>query len=115
MNEDILKILKMVEDHKLKPEDAEKLITALGSGAGTKSGNGRFLHIHIADGGEDKVNVKVPLALAKTLLPLLPAAVAERLKEKQVDVGDIVRQLEGVAGDIVNVDSGKDRVRIWIV
>lgn len=112
MNDDILQILKMVESHKLSPEEGEKLISALGAATGGAPGRGRFLHIHVAEGDQDKVNVKLPFALAKTLLPHLPRNFTAPFAKINVD--EILQKVENTEGDVVNVESGKDRVRIWV-
>lgn len=68
MNEEKLRILRMLEDGKITAADAARLIEALEKTESRPSERDirkRWLHVVVTEDGEKKVNVKVPLALLK--------------------------------------------------
>jgi hypothetical protein len=95
MNEEKLRILKMLEDGKVTAEQAAKLMEALDR-SGTRPSESeikkKWLHIRVAKDGRDTVNMRVPLALLKFGFKLAPQAVrhhgerarhrAERARER---------------------------------
>lgn len=95
MNEEKLRILKMLEDGKVSAEQAAKLMEALDKSGARPSENEikkKWLHIRVAKDGRDTVNMRVPLALLKFGFKLAPRALehhgarmrrrAERAREK---------------------------------
>lgn len=85
--------------------------------------NGRIFKILVYEGGEEpKVEVTVPLKLAKLALNIIPAVKGEIQKETDIDVealhellGDSFHELEDMAPmDLVKVNDGNTRVRISI-
>lgn len=84
---------------------------------------GRMFKILIYEGGEEpKVEVTVPLKLAKLALSVLPAVKGEIQKQADIDVEalrsmleDGFQELEAMAPmDLVKINDGDDRVRISI-
>lgn len=141
------KILEMLSEGKITVEDAERLLQKLRSvqpeegspgeertgknqkvlaaiGAACSSGDGpapRWLRIQV-DGGKDKVNIRVPIALIRTgimLTTMLPEGACTKLSERGIDLSDLgklsgnelvkaLRELQ------VNVDSEDgEKVRIF--
>lgn len=123
VSEERLRILKMVQEGKLSPEDAARLLEALKAGEGqTKAQTGtgvppRWLRIRITEGDGTRVNVNLPVRLVKVALK-----VAERyggMEEKTVE--EIMAALEeaiaeGESGRIVEVvdEEDGDRVEIYL-
>ncbi len=78
MSEEKLRILKMLEEGKIKAEQAEKLLAAVGESYVEedteiiKKGNARWIKIRVYEGDlqKPKVKVSVPLKLAKIALKL---------------------------------------------
>ena len=127
------KILRMVADGTITPEDAEKLLGRLDTGASTtavvepgghngerKTGPLKYLRVVID--GKDKVNVRVPIGLIRTgikLTTLMPLSASQHLAEHGIDLS----QFSGLDGDelvealrelTVEVDSGDgDVVRVF--
>jgi hypothetical protein len=82
--EERLKILKMVEEGKISPEEGAKLLAALSESAGNKSGSSagatssyanvrsaggaRWLRVRVTDiaTGKQKVSVNLPIGLVKS-------------------------------------------------
>lgn len=125
--DDRLRILRLVQQGRLTPEQALKLLEALtpppppppaaeraGEGAGPRPGGGvsvgfavgaqpargRMLRIRILEEGEDRVNLNIPLGLARSALRLIPARAQRHLAG--VDLEALLDQIEhGATGKIL--------------
>ncbi len=116
MKEEIKKILKMVEEGKLKSEEAERLIEAI-LDTEKKTYSGKFLKIKIEDKEEgDRVNINIPMALVKMATKFIPKDKKEYLKEKDIDIDEILSSIkEATEGEIINIeDKDGSCVKIWI-
>ncbi len=105
MSAESRKVLEMLAAGKITAEDADKLLEKLSAqpSAETKpeessssSANGsskpRFLRIAIDKAGEKQVNVRIPLAFARSgshLLAVLPIRVREKLAEQGIDLSAV--------------------------
>lgn len=114
MSEERRKVLEMLKDGKITPEEAEKLLDRLASSAADSgSVNGtevqvaaaatgadekgskrklRFLRVVVDSPNRDNVNIRVPLGLIRTglkLSTLMPGRVNERLSEKGIDLSHL--------------------------
>jgi hypothetical protein len=111
-NEERMRILKMVEDGKLTPEEAARMLSALGGAAPGVSGQSRgprarFLRIHIEDpkhgrpGG--RVNVRLPIPVVGALAKVVDRyAPPEALQG--VDIQELWRAIEqGEPGRVVDI------------
>ncbi len=121
--EERLRILKMVEEGKLSPEEATQLLEALKETASKphpsspQEGAPRWLRIRITEGDGTKVNVNLPLRLVKVAL-----RVAERYGGLDNEAShEILAALEeaiatGETGRIVEVidEEDGDRVEIYV-
>ncbi len=115
MKDEIKKILKMVEDGKLKAEEAERLIEAILDTSG-KSYSGKFLKIKIEDSEGEKVNMNIPIGLIKVATKFIPKDKKEHLKEKNIDIDEILSAIqEESEGEIINIeDKNGSYIKIWI-
>ena len=123
MNEEKMKVLKMLEDKKISSTEAMELLDSLArlehkEGRPPKSG-GKFLRIRVYEGGtqEAKVNVNIPIAWSKLVAPFIEQKISEKLREKgcPIDMEKIREALEvGELGKIVDINDHKDRVEISI-
>lgn len=107
MSRERAKILQMVADGTITPEEAEKLMSRLDpSGVTTAvedppyrtdaSAPLKYLRVVIND-GDDRVNVRVPIALIRTgikLTTLMPESASEHLHDHGIDLSNI-SQLDG--------------------
>ncbi len=121
VSEERLRILKMVEEGKISPEDAARLLEALKtSEAREKPQTGaapRWLRIRITEGDGTRVNVNLPVRLVKVALK-----VAERYGGMdEAATQEIMAALEeaiaeGESGRIVEVvdEEDGDRVEIYL-
>ncbi|MCD6097624.1 hypothetical protein J7K18_01905 [bacterium] len=122
MSNERKRILNMLADGKLTVDEADRLIEALGTASGEKKlkRKAKLLHIKVFEGGSEKptVNVNLPLGLVKLLtkfggkyLDRLPDEVREKLEKE--DINEILSYLSE-AGEIIDVDNGKDVVKVYI-
>lgn len=118
--EERLRVLQMLEDGKITPEEATSLLRALGKGeeasrrapaAGTEN---RYLRIRVTDlaAGKAKVNVTIPLGLVSAGL-----RIAERFapEAKGIDMEELEQAImSGAEGKVVEVMDAEDNERVEI-
>lgn len=128
MNEEILMVLKMVEEGKLSSDKAKELIdTLLGKEVGvktvkTKGYEDKFLRVEVMSHKGDQVNVKLPVKIVKEVLKVsgkLPiSSYIEGMNGIDIDslMSTLVACLDNeVMGDIVDICSSEgDIVKIFI-
>jgi hypothetical protein len=119
------RILDMLEQGKIDAKQAEGLLESIEKKVGQEKNpakvraKGRKLRVVVQskeEGGEN-VNISIPLSLAKLVTKFIPKDKRESMESSGVDVGEIlahIDELEGMDEDIVNVDSGDEKVRIYI-
>lgn len=125
MNDEKIKILKMIEEGKITAEEGSKLLQAIDETKSViqepqKTGEGKWLRVKVLsteDGNKTKVNVNVPIALVKTGLKI-GKSLDKNLEEsmKGVDIGEILEMIRnGAAGKIVEVESDNgDIVEVYV-
>ena len=135
MNEETLKVLEMVKEGKLTPEEGEKLLSAMEHTDTSLKKNTKYTMLRVRVDVNDpdkkeqaKVNVNVPLTLAKKaagLLSLVPKETKAELNEKGIDLDAInLQELIGMFEDgeiteeLVNVETGDSvqgaTVRVYV-
>ena len=104
--EEVRRILKMVEEGKLSPEEGAKLIDALGVEK-HPTRKGKYIRIYIHSEEGDEVNIKIPLKLVKVATKLIPKKFAKmKLNEGQViDLSELLSGLEDEVGDYIDIKS----------
>jgi hypothetical protein len=118
--EERLKVLQMLEDGKITPEEASSLLRALGKGQEAGVGTGgpatekRYLRIRVTDlaSGRGKVNVTIPLGLVSAGL-----RIAERFapEAEGIDMEELEQAIvSGAEGKIVEVMDAEDNERVEI-
>jgi len=119
MQEERLRILKMLEDKKISVDDAAKLLDATPdarSGEDESQGK-KKLRVRITDPrtGKQRVNLTLPLGLAKLAAKFIPAKKKEELLIEGVDLDAILSQVmsENI-GKIVDVESDEGLIEISI-
>jgi hypothetical protein len=118
-SEERLRVLQMLEDGKITPEEASSLLRALGQGSGkgtrsTASTENRFLRIRVTDlaSGTGKVNVTIPLGLVSAGL-----RIAERFapEAQGIDMEELEQAIvSGAEGKVVEVMDAEDNERVEI-
>lgn len=128
MNEEILMILKMVEEGKISADKAKELIDALGDSSKdteatvSKRYEDKFLKVAVLSNEGDKVNIQLPIKIVKDILKVsgkLPIAkYIEGMDGIDIDalMNTLVSCLDNeVMGEIVNICSSEgDIVKIFI-
>jgi hypothetical protein len=136
MSRERAKILKMVAEGTITPEEGEKLLDRLDSAAGTspadepepdhdagerKAGPLKYLRV-VVNGGDDKINVRIPIGLIRTgikLSTLMPSSASEHLSEHGIDLShfnhldsdELMEELRDLSVDVESEDG--DTVRIF--
>jgi hypothetical protein len=124
MDEERRQVLAMLREGKVTVEEAERLLDALGR-PGAPGGAPRFLRVVVT--GKDSVNIRVPLALVRSgmrLTQVLPAdardAVGKALAGKGIALdafggktADVEALIAALADLTVDVDDGRDKVRVF--
>lgn len=131
MNDDERRrILRMVADGKITAEEGAELLDALGperreDTPGTPapplpptpaSPSGKSLVIRVSEGDDNKVNLRIPLGLARAAGKFIPRRTQHDLGEHGIDLSSLV---EGVAagvekGPILQIEDGEDTVYIGV-
>ncbi len=119
MSEERKRILQMLADGKISADEADELLATLGSEKESKSiarKEAKFLRIKVTEFGQEKVNVNIPLSLAKLAMKFIPNDAKMKMEEKEIDLDEIIREIQygAPAGKIVEVEDGEDRVEVFI-
>jgi len=125
MNDEKMKVLKMLEEGKVNADEAARLLGALDdqpaagpAAAAAPGGKARSLHIRVFKEGNDRarVNVHVPLALAKWALRFGGKHATAQVGDKELDMDEIEKFLDQAPGEIMTVedDDSGERVEITL-
>jgi len=125
-------VLEMLAEGKVTVEEAQQLLDALNqkqevaqeaeidiSGLPAKRGGlfrkPRMIYIVVVENGKKKVNIRIPLALAKVGMRFVPDDVVDVAGEK-INLDEIFDAIhDGVDGNLVEVDDEKgNQVRIFV-
>jgi len=115
-------ILTMVREGKISVDEGLKLLEALESSApGQPGGAGagrpaKMLRVRVFDAEDNtKVNVNIPLALAKVAMKFIPKNVADEIKEQDIDLDEILASItDATMGKIVDIDSDQAKVEVYV-
>ena len=142
-NPERTRILNLLRDGTITPEEADQLLDALESGKETppapvalKDARGRKpkkLRIQVdneeKESGRAKVNVSIPVSLIRSLGPIalssIPKDARRQMEEQGIDIKGILSQIEelidsGSEEDFVNIDTGgggeegSAKVRVYV-
>jgi len=118
VNDDRVRILKMLEEKKISADEAAKLLDAI-NGAEQPEYKNRFIKVRVFEPGRDKakVNVTLPLSLVKWGLKMAPEHAKAKIADADVDLNLIQEALEkGLTGKIVDVDDEEkgEHVEVWL-
>ncbi|MDQ7842537.1 MAG: hypothetical protein QN141_02915 [Armatimonadota bacterium] len=113
--EDRLRILEMVRDGKITPEDGVRLLEELdGPPAGDLS---RTVRVNIRDAGGSKLQVALPARLAVSIGAMVPEKVRARLLARGIDLEGVLRAVQqGTSrGPLVDIkDAGGTVVEVIV-
>jgi hypothetical protein len=122
LREEKKRIMKMLEDGKINADEAYRLLEAIEK---KSKKEGKFFRIEVESGGEKKVNIKIPFAVATKLMKVGGKLVTkfskearEKLEEYDIDIEEILKSLEeelyDIPSTIVDINEDKERIKIWI-
>ena len=135
MNEEIVRVLEMVKNGKVTPEEGEKLLSVIGQSDNIQKKNPKYTMLRIRVDVKEpekkdqaKVNVNVPLSIAKKaagLLSLIPKDTKKELTEKgidldSIDLAELIEMFEDgeLTEELVNVETGDNEkgatVRVYV-
>ena len=129
-------VLRLLAEGKIDSEQAYRLLKALGDideaprraspppppppprpgpPPGAPGGRGRILRIRVTEGGEQKVNVAIPLAIARIGKMKLGSSglVRGHLSKFGIDLDELLRSID-FPGRVVDVTDDDDRVEIFV-
>jgi hypothetical protein len=119
-SEERLKILKMLEEGKITPDEASTLLRALDggrrttSGGPTSSGESRFLRVQVTDldSGKAKVNVTIPIGLVSVGLRMAERFAPEFEGFDMEELEELITS--GAIGRMVEVVDEEDHERVEV-
>lgn len=124
MKEERLRILQMLQEGKITAEEADRLLQALQETEGFGGAavapaprtRARFLRVRAASSDGHKVNLNIPLPLAKFALRFIPKNVQTQMADQNIDLDTIMAAIqEGAEGKIVEATSDNgDQVEIYV-
>ena len=119
MDSETQHILEMVQQGKITPEQAAKLLEALdGPGAAAPPRRARSLHIAVTDmrSGRNTVNVNIPLSLVEAASKIgLTLGVKKAPELSNVDFDEILAAIKsGAAGQIVDIMDEQDHQHVTV-
>ena len=124
-------VLQLLAEGKIDVEQAYRLLRALGDVEGATprpprapvppvpptapGGRGRILRIRVTEDGEQKVNVAIPLAIARVGKMKLASSglVRGHLGKFGIDLDELLRTVD-FPGKIVDIADDEDRVEIFV-
>jgi hypothetical protein len=116
MNEERMRILKMLEEGKISVEEATQLIEAVEAPRETEivpQGKPKWIKVRVTGAGSEKVNVNVPLSLARIALKFIPPQAKDEIEAQGIDIDAILNEVTQV-GKLVEVQDGDEHVEVWI-
>ena len=118
MNEERMRILKMLEEGKISVEEATQLIEAVEAPQTTEiapQGKPKWLRVRVQDGDDEKVSVNLPLSLARVALKFVPQQARGQMEAQGIDLDAILNEVtETKIGKLVEVQDGDEHVEVWI-
>ena len=125
MDDELGKILKMIESGVITSEDGQALIKVIDTAYRkvnevNQGMTGRFLHINVDshDKEEEVIEINIPLNLARSVLKM--GFIQKQIKAQtrtgiELDLDEMIDLLNlDSIGDLITIDSNSANVRIWI-
>ncbi|MEJ6952571.1 SHOCT-like domain-containing protein [Natronospora cellulosivora (SeqCode)] len=116
MSEERMRILKMLEKGEITAEEATELLNALESKPVATKKTKKKIRILVSENGQEKVNITIPLKLAKVIANFVPKSAISSMEEEGIDIHGLIDSIDEEMGDepLVNINDGGDRVVITI-
>lgn len=124
LKEERMKILELLTKGVISPDDAEKLLSALGTAQDQptdfapvqKKNQFRMLKVYVDSADGDQVRIELPIEFAKLLKSKKLNIGSVDLDDMDIDVDMLIQMINsGAIGEIVNIKSADgDIVRITV-
>ncbi len=100
--DDRLRILEMVRDGKIAPEDGVRLLDELAAAPRDIS---RVVKVNIRDPGGRKVQMTLPAGLATSIAAMIPQALRAKLADRGIQLDELLKAVQsGTArGPVVDI------------
>jgi hypothetical protein len=112
MEKETLKILNMLAEGRLTPEEADLLLETMQASASTPK-TAEWLCIRVVENGSERVKVNFPIGLARMGVTLLPKSAMVRINEKGIDLYSILDK-EPTPGMIVDIQDDDNIVAVYL-
>jgi len=120
MTEERLQILKMLEKGTIDAKEADELISTLEKRdtvfekPEVNKSKPRFIKILVEENGVEKVNISIPILLAKTALKIMPKKAKAQMEDQNVNLDSILDAIDddSAKGKIVDINDDGDHVSI---
>lgn len=114
MKEERMQILRMLEEGKIKSDEAFQLLNTLEeTKPAAVTGRKKFLRVKVVDGEATKVNVNIPIQLARVAFKFVPNKLLQEHPELNLD--ELIREVElGAEGKLVEVEDGATHVEVYV-
>ena len=117
MSQERERILNMLSKGEIEVEEADQLLKSLGAAEKKNVSSQKkinSLKIIVSEKGKEKVNISLPLGLAKGVYKLIPSSAKEKIKEEDIELDTLFDSIDNLKepSDIVNINDGDDKVII---
>jgi hypothetical protein len=135
-NDERARILRMVAEKKITAEEAADLLEAIEAPRADPppamplqsaypspsptpmppSSTRRSLVLHISDGSQTKVNLRIPLGLARAAGRFIPRQAQEQLDEYDININDLLEDLGNTlaVGPLIDIQDDETKVLIAV-
>ncbi|MCD6102706.1 MAG: hypothetical protein J7J68_01885 [Thermotogaceae bacterium] len=125
MKNEVLRILKLVEEGKLSSEEAAELIKEVEGISQepekiSKPSQKKFIFVQIRSEDGDNVDIRLPLSMANLLKATIPGVISKSAPQMDVEgitnqISAALEELSSTEGDLVNITSSDgSTVRIFV-
>ncbi|HET6780886.1 MAG TPA: hypothetical protein VFH67_02195 [bacterium] len=99
---DRLRILEMVKEGKVTPEEGERLLEELNR---APRGPAPILRVRISSPGGPKVQFTIPVSVAGSVLALIPETARKKLETRGIDLDQLIEAIRtgDAIGQIVDI------------
>ncbi|MGM0446578.1 MAG: SHOCT-like domain-containing protein [Bacillota bacterium] len=120
MSEERMQILKMLEKGTIDAVEANELLSTLEKRDTVfekpefSKSRPKYIKILVEENGEEKVNISIPILLAKTALKIMPKKAKEQMEDQNVNLDSILAAIDddSAKGKIVDINDDGDHVSI---
>ena len=112
MKEEKMKILHMLAEGRITPDEADLLWETLESSASPPK-TPEWLCIRVEEKGMERIKVNIPIGLARMGVALLPESAMVRINEKGIDLYGILDE-KVTTGKIVDIREDDHLVEVYL-